>query len=168
MKKSLLSPWKQVLVWSFFFATGSYAQDGSLDLSFDGDGKVTTDFGTSDYGLSTAIQNDGKIVAAGLSDDDFALARYTNGTLSLSEMGDFTSDISIFPNPTSGSTTVYAEQDLHYASLKIYNSVGHCILEMASVSGKTIDLNLESFQAGLYFIRVENMGSIHTEKIMKN
>ena len=48
------------------FALARYNADGSLDTSFDGDGKVTTDFGTLDdaaYGV--AVQADGKIVAVG-------------------------------------------------------------------------------------------------------
>ena len=64
------------------FALARYNPDGSLDTSFDGDGKLTTDFaGSTDIALSVAIQADGKIVAAGLSTQsgtgvNFALARY--------------------------------------------------------------------------------------------
>ena len=39
--------------------------DGSLDPGFSGDGKVTTDIGTEDYGLSVGVQPDGKVVVAG-------------------------------------------------------------------------------------------------------
>ena len=50
------------------FAVVRYNLDGSLDTSFNGTGKVTTDFaGGYDYGQSVAIQSDGKIVVAGLS-----------------------------------------------------------------------------------------------------
>lgn len=70
------------------FALARYNIDGSLDSTFDGDGKVTTDFGGGfEEFRSIVIQGDGKIVAAGrtrgLNDDpDFALARYnTNGSL---------------------------------------------------------------------------------------
>ena len=73
------------------FSTANPANaDGSLDTSFDTDGKVTTDFGSSgDVAQSVAIQSDGKIVAAGYSnngsDDEFALARYnTDGSLDTS------------------------------------------------------------------------------------
>jgi uncharacterized delta-60 repeat protein len=78
------------------FALARYNPDGSLDSTFDGDGKVTTDFAARDdtaYGL--VIQQDGKIVATGdanlprgtVRDIDFALARYNeNGSL------DFTFD----------------------------------------------------------------------------
>ncbi|MFN9915516.1 MAG: cadherin repeat domain-containing protein, partial [Pirellulaceae bacterium] len=39
---------------------------GDLDNTFDGDGKVTTDLGSSaDFATSVAIQSDGKIVDAG-------------------------------------------------------------------------------------------------------
>jgi uncharacterized delta-60 repeat protein len=63
------------------FALVRYNADGSLDTSFDGDGRVTTDFGsTNDVGQSVAIQPDGKISVAGNSFNgtnwDFAVARY--------------------------------------------------------------------------------------------
>ena len=72
------------------FALARYNTDGTLDNSFSADGKVTTDFGTGDdSGASVAIQLDGKIVVAGSSSGDFALARYnTDGTLDNSFSGD--------------------------------------------------------------------------------
>ncbi|MBI4285757.1 MAG: hypothetical protein HY670_07670 [Chloroflexi bacterium] len=64
------------------FALARYNSDGTLDITFDNDGKVTTDFGSTDYGYSVAIQSDGKFVVAGYSGGypsaDFALARYNN------------------------------------------------------------------------------------------
>ncbi len=47
------------------YAITRYNIDGSLDTSFDFDGKVTADFSTSDVGYSLKIQNDNKIVIAG-------------------------------------------------------------------------------------------------------
>ncbi len=76
------------------FALARYSPDGSLDTSFDDDGKVTTDFGHGDHGRSIAIQPDGKIVVAGSADDgniydDFAVARYNpDGSLDTSFDGD--------------------------------------------------------------------------------
>ena len=72
------------------FALVRYNTDGSLDTSFDSDGKVTTAIGSgNDYARSVAIQSDGKIVAAGYSYNgsnyDFALVRYnTDGSLDTS------------------------------------------------------------------------------------
>src|SRR6266508_2960252 len=67
----------------------AFAAAGALDTSFDGDGKVTTDFGGLDEALGVAIQPDGKIVAAGTNGGDFALARYNrDGSLDTSFDGD--------------------------------------------------------------------------------
>ena len=69
------------------FAVARYNADGSLDTSFDTDGKVTTDFGSGDDSArAVAVQPDGKLVVAGYAangtDDDFAVARYnTDGSL---------------------------------------------------------------------------------------
>src|SRR5919197_1494288 len=49
------------------FALARYNPDGSLDPSFDGDGKVLTDFGADDRAAGVAIQADGRVVAAGAS-----------------------------------------------------------------------------------------------------
>ena len=67
----------------FHFALVRYNTDGSLDTSFSGDGKVTTNLGKgSDFGQSVTVQADGKILVAGSSNGDFALARYnTDGSL---------------------------------------------------------------------------------------
>lgn len=72
------------------FAVVRYNPDGSLDTSFDGDGKVTTDFsGHSDFGRSVKLQRDGKIVLAGTSDQFYAVARYNpDGSLDNSFDGD--------------------------------------------------------------------------------
>jgi len=77
------------------FALARYNSDGTLDTSFNGDGKVTTDFGAGDYGYDITLQADGKILVGGIStsnpfeDGDFALVRYnTNGSLDNSFDGD--------------------------------------------------------------------------------
>jgi uncharacterized delta-60 repeat protein len=67
------------------FALARFRSDGSLDLSFDGDGKVTTGLGGWDEAYALAIQDDGGIVAAGSAGSDFGLARYNrDGTLDTS------------------------------------------------------------------------------------
>jgi uncharacterized delta-60 repeat protein len=62
---------------------GSATSSGTLDVSFGSGGALRSNFGgTYDWAYATAIQPDGKILAAGVSDArgtyDFALARYTS------------------------------------------------------------------------------------------
>ncbi|HET6771326.1 MAG TPA: delta-60 repeat domain-containing protein [Actinomycetota bacterium] len=76
------------------FALARYTTDGSLDPTFDGDGKVKTDFGGPDEANAVALQGDGKIVAAGSATHSsgallFALARYKgDGALDTTFDGD--------------------------------------------------------------------------------
>ena len=76
------------------FALVRYNSDGTLDTSFSGDGKLTTNILTSDdYGYSVTVQADGKILVAGAShngsDWDIALVRYnSDGSLDPSFSGD--------------------------------------------------------------------------------
>lgn len=67
------------------FALTRYNADGSLDTSFNGTGKVVTDFGGAEEARAV-VQSGSQIIAVGRTNangsDDFALASYnTNGTL---------------------------------------------------------------------------------------
>ncbi|MFE5792096.1 calcium-binding protein [Streptomyces sp. NPDC056503] len=53
-----------------------YLADGSLDTSFDGDGRVTTGSGS---GAGVALQSDGRIVVAGREGNAFLVSRFTSG-----------------------------------------------------------------------------------------
>src|SRR5688500_14353806 len=74
-KAALLSMALSILGFTFAVPSG-----GDLDTTFSGDGRVTTKFGPrpgrADSVEALAIQSDDKIVAAGTSNGDFALARY--------------------------------------------------------------------------------------------
>ena len=61
------------------FGVVRYTTAGALDSTFDGDGKVATDFGTQyDGAAAVAIQGDGSIVVAGTGNNQLAVARYTS------------------------------------------------------------------------------------------
>jgi len=77
------------------FALARYLPTGTLDISFGGDGKVLTDFGSGSeaFAVAMTLQPDGKIVVAGRctagGTSAFALARYLpNGSLDASFSGD--------------------------------------------------------------------------------
>lgn len=75
------------------FALARYNPNGTLDTTFSGDGKLTTNLGRNEYANAVARQTDGKIVAVGRMEDatrcNLALARYnTNGALDTTFSGD--------------------------------------------------------------------------------
>jgi len=110
---------------------------GVLDTSFDTDGVVTTDFGAGSETINgLAIQADGRIVAGGTANLDFALARYnTNGSLDTtfdtdglrtSDLGgtEQAYDIALTSSEKiliSGSTTLLGNNDV---MVQRYNSDG--------------------------------------------
>jgi uncharacterized delta-60 repeat protein len=72
------------------FAVARYNADGSLDSSFAGDGRLTTDFDDGpDAANALALESNGRILVAGESKGDFASARYEpDGDLDPSYGGD--------------------------------------------------------------------------------
>jgi uncharacterized delta-60 repeat protein len=71
------------------FAVARYDPDGTLDPTFSGDGKQTTDLAGIDIANGLAIQANGKIVIGGSADGDLAAARYMpNGAPDASFSGD--------------------------------------------------------------------------------
>ena len=69
--------------WTFDGADGNialvrYNPDGSLDNSFDSDGKLITVLTDGGIGYSVVLQSDGKILVAGTTGADFALLRYNS------------------------------------------------------------------------------------------
>lgn len=88
------------------FLVARYLSDGTLDTEFGVDGITLTQIGNSNsYGVSGVIQDDGKIVVAGSSDEGgqnvFAVARYNpDGSLdeTFADNGIFTSTLVDGPN----------------------------------------------------------------------
>jgi len=78
----------------FIFSVVRYLPDGSLDPSFGGDGRVSTELGLGAIALSVKVQDDGKIVVAGQrlitgTTSEMAVVRYlSDGSLDPSFGGD--------------------------------------------------------------------------------
>lgn len=116
------------------FAVTRLNADGSLDSSFDGDGRQIIDFGSTwDFGVGVAVQ-DGKIVVAGWSDQglptfaDFAVARLNdNGSLdtSFDSDGKLTTDfIRFFSSATAFGVTVQADGKIVVAGNSAQEATG--------------------------------------------
>jgi uncharacterized delta-60 repeat protein len=161
------------------FALARYNSDGSLDTSFDGDGKLTTNFSSSnptgyrvvasnDFGYSVIVQADGKILLAGSSGANFALARYnTNGSLDTS----FDGDGKVTTSLGSSYATAYSvviQQDGKILlggkhredfALARYNSNGSLDTGFDGDGTLTTDIGLSSVDAG-YSVAVQADGKI--------
>ena len=155
------------------FALIRYNANGSLDLSFDTDGIVTTPIDTGNSAAySLALQNDGKIVVAGGSQIGsiytFALARYNNDVLSsINEISDQNTDVTIYPNPFSNNITINTKTSLEKSTIKIYSMMGQLVKEINNVSGYNIVLQRDNLESGVYFITLsQENGMLISEKII--
>jgi uncharacterized delta-60 repeat protein len=109
------------------------AAGGQLDPSFDGDGWTTTDLGGNDEVNDVAVQNDGRIVAAGLRSDDFGLVRYnSDGSLDTSfgdsgmvgtDFGGYDENALAVALQADGKIVVVGSSSLYFAVAR-YNSNG--------------------------------------------
>ncbi len=68
------------------FGVARFNANGTLDTTFDGDGKVLTDMGTNvDAAKAVVIEGDGKMLVSGYGSSTLAIARYlSNGSLDTS------------------------------------------------------------------------------------
>ncbi|MDZ8096182.1 MAG: DUF4347 domain-containing protein, partial [Nostoc sp. DedQUE05] len=161
------------------FALARYNSNGSLDTSFSSDGKVTTDFGllAIDIVYSTAVQADGKIIVAGVSNGDFALARYnSNGSLdtSFSSDGKVTTDFGLLAIDIVYSTVVQADGKILVAgesngdfALARYNSDGSLDTSFSSDGKVTTDFGLLPNEIA-YSLAVQADGKILVAGVSNN
>jgi uncharacterized delta-60 repeat protein len=102
---------------NFDFAVARYLPNGSLDTSFDSDGKLTLDFASGDdIAFGVAVQPSGQIVVAGSgfngSVSTFAVARINaNGNLdtSFASGGTILAQIGLSPNAVGRAVAIQAD-----------------------------------------------------------
>ncbi len=100
------------------FAVARYNSDGSLDSTFDGDGKTTTDFsaGSDDLGNGLVVQPDGSTTVAGIAGSGFAttafaVVRYTSTGNLDTTFGSGGKATAVFGNPINNAFDILAQPD---------------------------------------------------------
>lgn len=150
------------------FALVRYNTDGDIDLTFDSDGIVTTDFGfNNDYGWSLGIQNDGKIILAGGSNNDFAVARYLGYFIGISE-NSFEVGVYLYPNPTLDMIFVDVENELTNGTFTLFSLTGDVVFNIIDLNGSQFVYDLSEISPGCYFVEITDGSRIGNFKVIKN
>lgn len=139
------------------FSLARYNINGTLDNSFDYDGKVITNLGTgTDIANAIALQNDGKIVVCGTSvqgNDDFALARYISeialGIVEKSKRN----RLGVYYNQYNYDLIVNGTEE--NGQVTLFDIIGNRITSGETESKKTI-LNTGPIAPGVYLLNYEN------------
>ena len=144
-----------------------YNPDGTLDLTFDEDGKVVTDFNNSpNYGNALKLQANGKIVVAGhiYSPYNFMVARYLSGlNLGIVNFSDQSISPLIYPNPIQNETTLkYELKKEENISIELYDMKGERVQTFFSHERKSSGIHEEKINIaqtippGTYLLVISN------------
>ncbi len=76
-------------------------------------------------------------------------------------IGEFESNVAIYPNPTSGNLSVAAPGMNH---LTVLNSIGQVVYD-TSVSGDGASLDMAQYPAGVYMVRVEAANGVSVKRV---
>jgi uncharacterized delta-60 repeat protein len=158
------------------FITIRYNSDGSIDNSFSFDGKQYAAFGSSyDWAYSVAIQSDGKIVVAGMSDltlnTDYSIVRYIGaGSVGVQSPITNLNEIKIFPNPTMGQLIINVDNlsSMNTYTLRIVNVLAQPVFSTL-INHQLLTLDFDNFGGkGIYFLEIYDSGNvkIDTRKII--
>lgn len=149
--------------------------DGSLDQSFANSGFIQTDFfGGADYAKSVCLQDDGRVLIAGLSHfwmlsaQYVSLSRYTtNGflELDLQSMDVDSVQIKVYPNPFSEILILETNQTEEFL-VELIDYSGQIIYSEMS-TGSNTQLSLLDLGPGIYFVRVWLEDSIMLRPVVK-
>jgi len=154
------------------FALVRYNIDGTLDLSFDIDGKLTTAIGTaSDVGNSVVLQSDGKIVVTGYSVVgsyyDFAIVRYNNTITGTQNLNKEHLIIDLYPNPSNGQFTITNNSDLQKdMQIDIFNIQGKQVFSAICQNKNIEKIDLSSFAKGIYMVKIQTELGYTTKKLV--
>lgn len=154
---------------SMDFVVVRYNSNGALDLLFDTDGYVTTDYGVGkdDFAYAVAIQNDGKIVVVGngynTSYNNFLVARYNPG-IGTSVNNLVETAYTLYPNPTQGVFCI--DNVMPGSRISIINTKGQLIYTGTCNENKLV-LDVSCFSRGMYVLMMENKTSRYTTQFLK-
>jgi uncharacterized delta-60 repeat protein len=136
---------------SRLFVLLRYNTDGSLDTSFNGTGRVTTDFGVGGdnipYGM--ALQTDGRIIVVGEAGGHLAAARYTaSGSLDTTFNGTGKAVITDTPCKSGRSVAVQTDGKIVVATEYTDGSNHHWICVVRFKADGTLDTDFGSDAPG--------------------
>ncbi len=147
------------------FKIYDYTQNGISNPDFGDNGLFTFTFGNNTHTVKSVFNVDAdKLLVVGTHGENLVLSRIVFETL---DVEDFNQSIRIkvYPNPTQDFLTINSESNIE--SVTIYSSTGQMLQEY-DVENNDLQLSLESFTSGIYFVKVRANSKTQTIKVIKN
>lgn len=160
------------------FSIARYNTDGSLDVTWDTDGKLTTTFLSIASIWSMIIQPDGRLLVGGFAGSsgtsfNFALARYGDAIKGIEDITN--NSLSVYPNPVNQNITIqYELRSPEKMTIELVDQQGKVVSVLLSNQLQEIgnyNLNLvlpTNISAGTYFVVLSSPNGAATTKIVKD
>lgn len=154
----------------FKLALVAYNQNGTMDSSFGSNGVSFTNMASGfEFAEDMALQSDGKLVVTGFYSDggsvDMFVARYVGeAPLSLIE-NDTHQEFIIVPNPFHSNATIFFEEAVQYADLKLYDLSGRIVKSIHAISGNSVVLKQDDLPSGMYIVEIKTNNKIKRERV---
>ncbi len=149
---------------AYDFLLTCFNSTGQLEATFGNGGATTTDYMGSNAANSLAVQNDGRIVVAGITNNngagnDFMVTRYVYDLPSPEGINDneyFKSELLCYPNPFYTYTVLQSHLQLYDAVLFLYDACGLPVKQLNHLYGREIKFERENLPAGIYTIQLKH------------
>ena len=140
-----------------------------VDCNEDSDDAVTGDYFTelimgTESGVQYFIMVDGfdaTAIGGGISEGEFCLEVTSIVGIEEHQLNMF----SVYPNPTKNIFTVESEALIE--SIRVTDILGKTIYTSATVNSERHQIDLSSYENGIYMVDVEIQGQIFTKKVLK-
>ena len=127
------------------------------------------------YRMNVAVQNVGYNQPAhvgyyfrdGAPIPDIELIKYVEQNTSINEFAKTKEEVLIYPNPVMDNARILLRSgNLEKATIEIYNVQGVRVYEGEFYAGE-LNVNMQSFQSGVYLVRITQSGTTFTTRFMK-
>ncbi|MFH0895659.1 MAG: T9SS type A sorting domain-containing protein [Bacteroidota bacterium] len=114
-----------------------------------------------------AMDSGNELLAGGITASDAGIVDSTYCYFVGIEESDVNSQLSVYPNPTTGLVTLDLGDAQNFSEIKIYNSIGGLVgsENVKSVSGKVI-IDLSKYGKGLFFLTSSNAEKTFSVKVL--
>lgn len=147
------------------FKIYDYTQNGVSNPDFGDNGLFTFTFGNYTHSVKSVFNVEAdKLLVVGTHGENLVLSRLVFETLDVKDF-DQSISINVYPNPTQDILHIDSESIIE--SVSIYSSTGQMLQEY-QVELNTIQLSLENFSTGIYFVKISTNSKTKTVKINKN
>lgn len=76
--------------------------------------------------------------------------------------------ITVFPNPASGYVNLVSRKPLNGATFRLMNLAGQVVFEKQEIGGNNFVFDVSEQPSGIYFIEVNNAGTLSRTRFVKN